>query len=198
MVAPSVRRGLSLAFLTGSITVLVTAVAWACTMPVGSTTGTPAGRPGDPVVAEGEISHQLEDVSNCGDDSTVDASISGNDNLDAECTYALGIVIPSQLANGAGGGPVSPTCHYETPQSGGASQFYTIDGNPTEVPNDVVSQNAGSRVLVGTGTIPANAGSGATVMCFYSNGTVGADGREVNNNDNGAAAATLPQPFVIL
>lgn len=194
------RRGLVMTAVPGATLVAGGAFALACTMPVGTTTGLPAGStgdgtvPGTPVAAEGEVAHALEEQSNCGEDG---------DPTDPECTYALGVVNPADVDEAPGTGFGSSTCHYETPESHaedsttGDIAFATVDDNPTS--HDLEA----GRVLVGEGPLPSNddggqeMDTGPTVMCFYSNGVIG-EGSALNNANDGAAAATLPEPFLVI
>lgn len=202
------RRGVTLTLVPVGTALAGGALAMACTLPVGQTAGTPAAEPGEQVTATGEVSHSLEEASNCGDDG---------DLTDAECTYALGVVNPADVDEGPDAEPTpepaphvhSTTCHYETKQSHqrdsstGDIAFATVDDDPdeTEVP--------GGRALVGDGPLPAEDDGGQamepgeTVMCFYSDGFVGGSGDSLdadylNNREDGAATATMPQPFVVL
>lgn len=238
------RRGLLVVFGAVAFTLVVAAVGWACTWPVGSTTtgdasavstnltgvgqdldndghndpdGNAVAVLGGELAAEGEVWHNAsgsqfylsrgsysgggtggssffgEDGSPCGDDSDPD---------DAECLYDLGLVNPIDYQQEGH----SDTCHYETPESfefdssTGDIEFAVIDDSPEH--QSVPGQP--TRLLAGQGTIPANdaggkaMGTGETVMCFYSSETADSDGSPLNGRNDGAAAATLPQPVIVL
>lgn len=190
------RRGGIFTTVLAAILLAVSAVAWACTMPVGGTTVTPpAGAPGDEVTAVGVVANSAEHLSRCTDGTDAPHT--------AECTYEFGIVDPAQVENGNAQGDGdhtghSASCHYETPRtwdSGDPKQLYQV-GDTTHTPSD---DQEGVRVLEATGPVPDfdSEESGETVACFYSDGTDG-DGNFNNGQDNGAAAATLPTPFVVL
>lgn len=201
------RRAMAVGVSTVAMLMALAVTVWSCTLPVGQTNGTGgavagAGDETGLVIAEGEVSHGLEEVSRCGD---------GDGNLDPECGYSLGVVNPADLTEGPDAadpgapkvGVHSPTCHYETPESHAADSstgdiaFATVDSNPQEV------SQPGARVLTGQGQLPAaddggqKMDSGPTVMCFYSSDTIGG-GSHLNGRTDGAATATMPQPFVVL
>jgi hypothetical protein len=186
---------------------LVAAVVYACTFPVGQTlVPTAAGAPGDDVVATGTVSNTAEDSSRCADDGTTQA-------VDAECVYEFGIVDPAQVDNsnpqwdGSEENGPGPTCHYETPQTTGDTnddgsqtvpeqqQLYKV-GTTTHTPS---KNNDGVRELsVTDGQVPDFDSSGHTLACFYAAGLADSDGDFKNGQDNGAATATLPQPFLVV
>jgi hypothetical protein len=177
---------------------LVAAAVYACTFPVGATqVPTAAGSAGDPVAATGQVSNALEDQSRCDDDDS--------NPLDAECVYEFGIVDPGQVDNsnpqwdGSSRSGSSPTCHYETPETfdpgaGESKQLYKV-GTTKHTPS---KDSPGARVLTVTdGQVPDFDSSGETLACFYSAEALGG-GDATNGQDNGAATATVPQPFVVV
>jgi hypothetical protein len=180
---------------------LVAAVVYACTFPVGSTQmPTAAGSAGDPVAATGQVSNTLEDQSRCAADAPSEA-------LDAECVYEFGIVDPAQVDNsnpqwdGSSPNGSSATCHYETPQTfdpgaGESKQLHKV-GTTTHTPS---KDSPGARVLTVTdGQVPtfASGQTGPTVACFYSAEALD-EGDATNGQNNGAATATLPHPFLVV
>lgn len=145
---------------------------------------------------------------------------SSDDNLlDPECVYALGVVNPAELDDHPGDEAVdgvpfvgghSGSCHYETKESaertGGDIVFATI-GDATHLPDN--STEAGARKIAASGPLPSEddggdpMDTGRTVMCFYSTGFVGGEGDTsdadyLNGRKDGAATATIPQPFIVL
>jgi hypothetical protein len=180
-------------------------------MPVGQTNvAPPAGAPGDSVTASGTVSNTAEEFSRCSGDSLEVKSL-----VDAECEYEFGIVDPAQVGDpnpqwdGSGGdGVPGPTCHYETPQTFGIED---PDGSQTvneekqlhkvSVATHVPSASGdGERALTASGKVPNfdSEQSGETVACFYSKQTVDDDGEATNGPNNGAATATVPQPFLVV
>jgi hypothetical protein len=188
---------------------LVAAAVYACTFPVGQTHVPTAAGPtaaGDDVVATGTVSNTAEDLSKCADDAATQA-------VDAECVYEFGIVDPAQVDNsnpqwdGSEENGPGPTCHYETPQTTGdpdpdgsqtvteQQQLYKV-GTTKHIPS---KDSPGVRVLkVTDGQVPDFNSSGATLACFYSADLADKDGEFTNGQNNGAATATLPQPFVVV
>lgn len=203
------KRTLILGFLAAALTVSLLGVAWACTILVGSTTGTSAARAGDPVAAEGEVYHGSTPTDdNFGEQDSPCADFGGDgDELDAECLYSLGVVNPDKVETPSSGGTsdtyYSDTCHYGTPQSPNhESQFDTI-AEATHLPDP---DNPGARLLEASGTLDSvddagdPMGTGETVMCFYSHDKVDGSGAgtHLNGREDGAAAATVPEPFLVL
>jgi hypothetical protein len=187
---------------------LVAAAVYACTFPVGQTlVPTAAGAPGDDVVATGTVSNTAEDSSKCANDGTTQA-------VDAECVYEFGIVDPGQVDNsnpqwdGSEESGPGPTCHYETPQTTGdpnddgsqtvteQQQLYKVG---TTVHQASRTQDGARGLTVTDGEVPtfASGESGPTLACFYSAEALG-EGDATNGQDNGAATATVPQPFVVV
>lgn len=208
------RRGLIVTFTLMAFALLTGAVVWACTMPVGPTEVTPgAGAQGDTIeLATGTVSNTAEELSRCSGDAD---EIAAERFVDAECEYQFGIVDPAQVDNpnpqweGNGGGDApGATCHYETPQTYGVQnpdgsqtvkekkQLHKV-GPATHLPS---KSEDGARALTASGKVPnfASDQTGATVACFYSSNTADGDGKHTNGQNNGAATATVPQPFVVL
>lgn len=180
---------------------LVAAAVYACTFPVGQTNvPTAAGAPGDRVVATGAVSNTAEDLSKCANDETTQA-------VDAECVYEFGIVDPAQVENsnpqwdGSSPNGSSPTCHYETPQTfdPGAGESKQLHKVGTTVHQASRTQDGARGLTVTDGEVPtfASGESGPTLACFYSAEALG-EGDATNGQDNGAATATVPQPFVVV
>lgn len=207
------RRIVTTGGVTAGVGLLVAAPAAACTILVGSTTGTSGAAPGSPVAAEGEVYHgdgTNAATGNFGEQASPCSDFGAdNDETDAECLYSLGVVNPSEVHDPSGGDTgdtyYSDTCHYGTPQSSHPSQFATI-ADHDEVEHLPAEDSDDARILAGEGILPAvdDEGrpmeTGETVMCFYSSEKPddGDGGQEVNLGDNGAATATVPQPFVVL
>lgn len=209
------RRGMLVVFGAVGIMMLAAAVGWACTWPVGQTeVVSPTdetltqGDDQDQLVARSEIHHNGDQAeaygrstsffgehnSPCGDQGSDD------DRLDAECLYELGVVNPTKYDEDG----LSDTCHYETRQSQdhgdtGPADFAVIDTDPTHTP----TESPAVREVVGAGTVPTTddaddpMGDGATVTCFYSSEAID-EGTHLNGREDGAAAATLPAPVLIV
>lgn len=211
MQSKSTRRGLLLVFGAVAVTLLAAAVGWACTWPVGQTEiMSPTDGEveiGETLEARAEVWSTSEGASLYGEDESFfgeDGSPCGNDAepLDAECEYDLGLLNPKDYDQEGH----SHTCHYETPESyefddsTGDIEFAVIDANPTHAP---VVGSPGVRELVGEGEVPAkDAGNqkmkaGETVVCFYSSEAID-EGSPLNGRKDGAAAATLPAPIVVV
>lgn len=182
------QRMLVVSLLAFGATAAAALVVAACTFPVGATEGTPAGAPGDTVEALGEVVHSAEEQSRC----------SNGDPTDLTCGYSLGVVNPDKVVEGGPSTGPQPTCHYNTPQSAGDSAFDTVDASP-----DPTAADGAATVLHGSGTLDSSddsgdpMGSGETLMCFYSSDSP-SDATHLNGANNGAATATVPQPFVVL
>lgn len=173
------RMGIMALVASGALGIIAAVVA-ACTVPVGPTEGTPAAGFGDAVEAHGEVVHSAEENSNC----------SNGDPTDLTCSYSLGVVNPDKT-DGSPGGTHDPSCHYDTPQSVNPSEFDTIADATIVESTDAATVIHGEGTLDSTDDAGDPMGTGETLMCFYSNDAL-------NNNEDGAATATVPEPFVVL
>lgn len=205
---PTLNRALTLALVAAAFVLGLAALAWACTFPVGHTQGTPAAsKSGSPaseastVVATGEVVHAAEDQSNCSGPGTSPTTM--------DCEYRFGIVNPNNLGSGAIT-PADPSCHYDTQESDNPAEFQSFPASPVPSPPP---STPGATVLKANGSGPsgnpqlgpnddsgASMGTGPTLMCFYTSDSPFSSGdtEHLNNNRDGAAAATVPQPFVVL
>jgi len=192
------RRGLLVLFGTSAITLLATAVAWACTLPVGPTTVVEDGS--NNFHAVGTVSYTLEAQSKCNDDSPPTSVSKHCTDQDREQeTYAgpqgkkespssgydFGIVKP-ELVDLPGRRLPRPTCHYATEHSSGAgvsNEFVVHDEA-----RSTADPEAGGQVLTAHVPDDPTAQPSETVACFTS--------EEENNNLDGGATATIPQPVV--
>lgn len=211
MQSRSARRGLLVVFGAVAVTLLAAAVGWACTWPVGQTEiVSPTDGDveiGENLQARAEVWSTSAGAALYGEDESFfgeDGSPCGDDEaaLDPECTYDLGLVNPTDYAEEGH----SRTCHYETPESHefddttGDIEFAVIDGSPQHLP---LADSPGVREVTGEGPVPAEdaggetMGTGETVACFYSSEAIG-EGSPLNGRKNGAAAATLPAPIVVV
>lgn len=214
MQSRSARRGLLIVFGAVAVTLLAAAVGWACTWPVGQTEIVSPDdgdvEVGETLQARAEVWSTAEGAQLYGESTSFfgeDGSPCGNDpdgplDTDAECNYDLGIVNPKDYDQHGH----SHTCHYETPESyefddtTGDIEFAVIDDDPTHAP---LPDSPGLREVVGEGVVPQkDAGNqtmktGETVVCFYSSEAID-EGSPLNGRKNGAAAATLPAPIVVV
>jgi len=165
-------------FGSGVITLLATAVVWACTLPVGPTAVVedPTQGSNGEFHAVGAASYALENQSACDEDNDDTNAEQECDQKDAEkSAYDFGISV--------GARDMRPTCHYANEHSDEPNEFemYT-EASAKE------KQNGAGAVL--EAHVEDNQDSpGVGYACFTS--------EEQNNANDGGATATTPQPVVV-
>ena len=172
------RRGVLILFGSGVITLLATAVVWACTLPVGPTAVVedPTQGSNGEFHAVGAASYALENQSKCDEDNDQAPADQECEDQDGEKSgYDFGISV--------GAADMKPTCHYANEHSDKANEFDMY----TEASAKEKQDKAG---VVLKAHVEDNQDSpGVGYACFTS--------EEQNNNKDGGATATTPQPVVV-